>query len=408
MLRMGTGMIDVIGNARMWTRGVPVEDAARAQIANVASLPILGGPVAIMPDVHPGKGATVGSVIPTVGAIIPAAVGVDIGCGMVALQTTLNATDLPESLARIRSRIEHDVPVGFDAHPRPVLETGDSARTGALRERMKDLHRRYRTLAAVQELGRFDHARVWNQLGTLGGGNHFIELCLDEGDRLWVMLHSGSRNIGNRIGEAAIATARRLAERDDVHLPARDLAWLTEGSAEFDRYVEGLRFAQDYAALNRDVMVDVVLSALARFFPMEVAVHEAAVNCHHNYAAVEEHHGRSLWITRKGAVSAREGELGIIPGSMGARSFIVRGKGNAASYHSCSHGAGRRMSRNAARRTYTSADLASQTAGVECRKDDRVVDELPAAYKDIDAVMAAQSDLVDVVHTLKQVLCVKG
>jgi len=408
MLRMGTGMIDVIGNARMWTRGVPVEDAARAQIANVASLPILGGPVAIMPDVHPGKGATVGSVIPTVGAIIPAAVGVDIGCGMVALQTTLNATDLPESLARIRSRIERDVPVGFDAHPSPVLETGDSARTGALRERMKDLHRRYRTLAAVQELGRFDHARVWNQLGTLGGGNHFIELCLDEGDRVWVMLHSGSRNIGNRIGEAAIATARRLAERDDVHLPARDLAWLTEGSAEFDRYVEGLRFAQDYAALNRDVMVDVVLSALARFFPTEVAVHEAAVNCHHNYAAVEEHHGRSLWITRKGAVSAREGELGIIPGSMGARSFIVRGKGNAASYHSCSHGAGRRMSRNEARRTYTSADLASQTAGVECRKDDRVVDELPAAYKDIDAVMAAQSDLVDVVHTLKQVLCVKG
>jgi tRNA-splicing ligase RtcB len=364
--------------------------------------------VAIMPDVHPGKGATVGSVIPTVGAIIPAAVGVDIGCGMVALQTTLTATDLPDSLARIRSRIERDVPVGFDAHPSPVLETGDGVRTGALRARMKSLHRRYRTLAAAHDLVRFDHARVWNQVGTLGGGNHFIELCLDECDHVWVMLHSGSRNLGNRIGEAAIATARRLAERDDSHLPDGDLAWLAEGSVEFDRYVEGLRFAQDYAALNRSVMVDVVLSSLARFFPLEVAVREAAVNCHHNYAAVEEHDGRSLWITRKGAVSAREGELGIIPGSMGERSFIVRGKGNAASYHSCSHGAGRRMSRNEARRTYTSADLASQTAGVECRKDDAVVDELPAAYKDIDAVMAAQSDLVDVVHTLKQVLCVKG
>jgi tRNA-splicing ligase RtcB len=397
-----------IDNVRSWTGGVPVEDGARVQIANLASLPILGGPVAIMPDVHVGKGATVGSVIATRGAIIPAAVGVDIGCGMVAIRTTLTASDLPHSLAKIRSRIERDVPAGLEAHSRPLLETAAGDRAGALRARMQALHERYRALDAVRDLGRMDHARVWNQLGTLGGGNHFIELCLDELDRVWVMLHSGSRNIGNRIGEAAIATAKRLAERDDVHLPDRDLAWLSEGSVEFDRYVSGLRWAQDYAALNRDLMLFVVLEALAHFFPQSIAVAESAVNCHHNYADVEEHGGRRLWITRKGAVSARRDEMGIIPGSMGARSFIVRGKGNAASYQSCSHGAGRRMSRSEARRRFTSADLAEQTEGVECRKDAAVADELPAAYKDIDAVMAAQADLVDVVQTLKQVLCVKG
>ena len=405
---MATATPAVVDNVRMWTQGVPVEDAARAQIANLASLPILGGPVAIMPDVHLGKGATVGSVIATRGAIIPAAVGVDIGCGMVALCTSLTAADLPDSLAPIRAQIERDVPVGFDAHRRPVVDErrGDDAER--LRARMAALRDRYEDLAVVRTLGRFDHARVWNQIGTLGGGNHFLELCLDEAQRVWVMLHSGSRNVGNRIGEVAIAEARRIAEREERHLPDRDLAWLTEGSAEFDRYVQGLRWAQDYAALNRDVMLHLVLRALARFFPKDIAIGESAVNCHHNYADVEEHFGRPLWITRKGAVSARKGELGIIPGSMGTRSFIVRGKGNAAAYHSCSHGAGRAMSRNEARRRYTQADLAAQTAGVECRKDAAVVDELPAAYKDVDAVMAAQSDLVDVVHTLKQVLCVKG
>ena len=395
-------------NVRMWTAGVPVEDAARMQIANLAGLPILGGPIAIMPDVHLGKGAPVGSVIPTQGAIIPAAVGVDIGCGMVALRTTLTANDLPESLAAIRAQIERDIPVGFATHRQPVLERRSDDRGDRLRARMNALHGRYGQLGVVHDLGKFDHARVWNQVGTLGGGNHFIELCHDERDRVWVMLHSGSRNVGNRIGEVSIASARRLAERDHLHLPDRDLAWLTEGSPEFDRYVAGLRWAQDYAALNRDVMMHLVLRSLARFFPLEIAVRESAVNCHHNYADVEEHFGRRLWITRKGAVSARKDELGIIPGSMGTRSFIVRGKGSAASYHSCSHGAGRTMSRNEARRRYTSADLAAQTAGVECRKDDSVLDELPAAYKDIDVVMAAQSDLVEVVHTLKQVLCVKG
>ena len=398
----------VVDNVRMWTAGVPVEDAARVQIANLARLPILGGPIAIMPDVHLGKGATVGSVIPTRGAIIPAAVGVDIGCGMVALRTTLVANDLPDSLAPIRAAIERDVPVGFDAHPHPALEATKDDGTFSLRTRMAALRTRYGTLGVVATLGKFDDARVWNQVGTLGGGNHFIELCLDEADRVWILLHSGSRNVGNRIGEVSIATARRLAERDDIHLPDRDLAWLAEGTPAFDRYVAALRWAQDYAALNRDVMLHLVLRALRRFFPQDIAVRESAVNCHHNYADLEDHVGERLWITRKGAVSARRGELGIIPGSMGARSFIVRGKGSAASYHSCSHGAGRAMSRNEARRRFTRADLVAQTSGVECRKDTAVIDELPAAYKDVDAVMAAQSDLVDVMHTLKQVLCVKG
>jgi tRNA-splicing ligase RtcB len=393
---------------RMWTDGVPVEPEALAQIRNVASLPILGGPVAVMPDVHLGKGATVGSVIPTRGAIIPAAVGVDIGCGMMAVRTTLAAGDLPDSLAQIRSRIERDVPVGFNFHRHVVDVGGEGASGTMIARRMKALQRRYEDLSIMRRIGRFDHARVWKQCGTLGGGNHFIELCLDEADCVWVMLHSGSRNVGNTIGEVAIATARRLAERRDAHLPDRDLAWLDEGTREFDEYVEGLGWAQDYAALNRDTMMHLVLAALGRFFPGGIAVAETAVNCHHNYASLEEHYGETLWITRKGAVSAREGQLGIIPGSMGTRSYIVRGRGCAASYHSCSHGAGRRMSRNEARRRFSREDLERQTAGVECRKDAGVLDELPAAYKDVDAVMAAQSDLVEVVHTLKQVLCVKG
>ena len=245
-------------------------------------------------------------------------------------------------------------------------------------------------------------------MGSLGGGNHFIELCLDESQALWVMLHSGSRNVGNTIGEVAITTARRLAERQQMHLPDRDLAWLSEGTAEFDEYVEGLAWAQDYAALNRDMMMHLVLRALQRFFPGGIAIRESAVNCHHNYANLEQHFGEMLWVTRKGAVSARQGQLGIIPGSMGTKSYIVRGKGNAVAYHSCSHGAGRRMSRSEAKRRFSREDLMEQTAGVECRKDSGVIDELPAAYKDVDAVMAAQTDLVEVVHTLKQVVCVKG
>jgi tRNA-splicing ligase RtcB len=397
-----------IANTRFWTRGVPVEDAAYAQLRNLASLPVLAGHIAVMPDVHLGKGATVGSVIPTRGAIIPSAVGVDIGCGMVAVRTTLSSRDLPESLSAIRAQIERDVPAGFNAHTMPLglHELGPDA--SALAARTHDLTHRYQALRIMARVGRFDHARVWKQLGTLGGGNHFIELCLDEHEDVWTMLHSGSRNVGNTIGEVAITMARRMAEREARHLPDRDLAWLSEGTPEFDEYVDALGFAQDYAALNRDVMLHRVLRALARFFPGRIGIVDAAVNCHHNYASLEEHFGSTVWVTRKGAVSARAGELGIIPGSMGTRSYIVRGRGNAAAYHSCSHGAGRRMSRNEARRRFTRADLAEQTAGVECRKDTGVLDELPAAYKDVDAVMAAQEDLVEVVHTLKQVLCVKG
>jgi tRNA-splicing ligase RtcB (3'-phosphate/5'-hydroxy nucleic acid ligase) len=395
-------------NVKMWTDGVPVEPDALKQIANIASLPILAGHVAVMPDVHLGRGATVGSVIPTRGAIIPSAVGVDIGCGMMAVRTTLAGSDLPDSLKAIRTQIERDVPVGFAAHDDPVSVGGEGLSGVAIGRRMKALKARYDALRIMARIGKFDHARVWRQIGTLGGGNHFIELCLDEDQHVWVMLHSGSRNVGNNIGQVAIATARRLAERADVHLPDRDLAWLSEGSPEFDEYVEGLLWAQDYAALNRDTMMHLVLLALARFFHGELAVEESAVNCHHNYAIREEHFGAEMWVTRKGAVSARAGELGIIPGSMGTRSYLVRGKGHAAAYHSCSHGAGRRMSRTEAKRRFSREDLVAQTSGVECRKDAGVIDELPSAYKDVDAVMAAQTDLVEVVHTLKQVLCVKG
>lgn len=390
----------------MWTQGVPVEEAAYQQIRNIAALPILGGHIAIMPDVHVGKGATVGAVIPTRGAIIPAAVGVDIGCGMVAVRTTLRASHLPDSLAAIRAQIERDIPVGFEARRQPLRPQGVGS--DALCGRIEGLARRFDALRVMRRVDGYESARVWRQLGTLGGGNHFIELCLDEGDSVWVMLHSGSRNVGNTIGEVSIATARRIAEREDRHLPDRDLAWLAEGTAEFDEYVEALTWAQDYAALNRELMVGLVVAALQRFYPDEVVVREAAVNCHHNYASLEQHFGVTLWVTRKGAVSARSGQLGIIPGSMGTKSFIVRGKGNAAAYHSCSHGAGRQMSRSEAKRRFSLADLAEQTEGVECRKDAGVIDELPAAYKDVDAVLSAQRDLVDVVHSLRQVLCVKG
>ncbi|MES2354626.1 MAG: RtcB family protein [Pseudomonadota bacterium] len=395
-------------NVKMWTKGVPVEEEAYQQIRNIASLPILGGHVAIMPDVHLGKGATVGSVIATKGAIIPSAVGVDIGCGMVAVKTTLMASDLPDSLSAIRAQIERDVPVGFNSHDKP-LSLGSEGLIGiVIKRRMDALYERYDHLRIIERIGKFDHRRVWRQLGSLGGGNHFIELCLDENQAVWVMLHSGSRNVGNTIGEVAITTARKFAERNHTHLPDRDLAWLSEGTSEFDEYVAGLSWAQDYAALNRDMMMHLVLKALQRSFAGEITIRDSAVNCHHNYASLEDHFGHTLWVTRKGAVSARVGQLGIIPGSMGTKSYIVRGKGNAAAYHSCSHGAGRRMSRNEAKRRFTRDDLLAQTVGVECRKDAGVIDELPAAYKDLDAVMAAQTELIDIVHTLKQVLCVKG
>jgi len=397
----------MLPGARLWTGDMEVEMDAIEQIRNVTQLPILAGPVVVMPDVHLGRGATVGTVIPTRAAIVPAAVGVDIGCGMLAVKTDLAAADLPGNLNRLRAQIERDVPVGINFHKQPMAPEGTRG-AGTLENRMKKLEKRFPKLLILDEMGRFDEPRMWRQLGSLGGGNHFVEICLDAEGAVWIMLHSGSRNVGNTIGQCAMHMARKVAERVDRSLPNRDLAWLDEGTPEFEAYVEGLGWAQEYASLNRDLMLHLVHKALAKNLGREVGFVGEVTNCHHNYARIEEHFGERIWVTRKGAVSARAGELGIIPGSMGAKSFIVRGKGEASSYCSCSHGAGRRMSRAQARKVFTREDLVLETAGVECRKDEGVIDEIPSAYKDIDAVMAAQSDLVDVVATLKQILCVKG
>ncbi len=382
----------------VWTE--EIESQAIDQLVNVASLPFVHSHVAAMPDVHAGIGATVGSVIPTHKAIIPAAVGVDIGCGMVAAQLSLSADQLPDNLGAVRSAIEARVPVGFAKHDAHSIRVQGVKRLEARYEQLLDKH--------PKVAARHRDKRTWaKQVGTLGGGNHFIELCLDEADRVWVMLHSGSRGIGNLIGRYFISSAKEEMLKHNVHLPDKDLAYLEEGSRYFEDYIEAVDWAQDYAAENRTQMLELVLEALRAHLP-EFSVMEHAINCHHNYVAKETHYGAEVYVTRKGAIRAGEGELGIIPGSMGAKSYIVRGKGNAASFCSCSHGAGRRMSRGEAKRRFTMEDLAHQTAGVECRKDAGVIDEAPGAYKDIDVVMANQEDLVEVVHTLKQVVCVKG
>ena len=382
-----------------------IEHDALQQLLNVAQLPIVFGHVAAMPDVHHGIGATVGSVIATQRAIIPAAVGVDIGCGMNAVRLNLTASQLPDDLRGLRGAIEAAVPVGFSQHSSHKLRGPAHAQAGRkLDERLDRIVGKHP--AVLKMLRRF--AQTWIcQLGTLGGGNHFIELCIDESQRVWVMLHSGSRGVGNVFGRYFIAAARQDMQRHRMHLPDRDLAYFSEGSELFDDYVTAVEWAQDYALLNRKLMMQLVLDAIAPLLP-PLQVEGEAINCHHNYVAVEHHFGEQLFITRKGAISAREGQLGIIPGSMGAKSYIVRGKGNAQSFCSCSHGAGRRMSRTEAKRRFNRLDLAQQTQGVECRKDGGVVDEIPGAYKDIDVVMANQSDLVEVAHTLKQVVCVKG
>lgn len=382
-----------------------IQPEAIQQLLNVASLPIVHGHVAAMPDVHAGIGATVGSVIATRAAIIPAAVGVDIGCGMNAVRLTLGAQDLPDNLARIRSAIEAAVPVGFDQHESCVASDGESRRVvRGLEARLKRLVDGHKGVTALQR--RF--ADTWlRQIGSLGGGNHFIEICLDESQRVWAMLHSGSRGIGNALGRYFIAAARQDMQRHQLQLPDRDLAYLSEGSTLFEDYVDAVQWAQEYALLNRREIMRLVLEALRPHVP-PFDIDGEAINCHHNYVAIEEHFGEQLFVTRKGAISARAGELGIIPGSMGARSYIVRGLGSAQALHSCSHGAGRRMSRAEAKRRFKRADVETQTQGVECRKDGGVVDEIPGAYKDIDEVMRNQSDLAEAVHTLKQVVCVKG
>ena len=382
-----------------------IDAQALRQLHNIASLPIVHPHVAAMPDGHAGIGATVGSVIPTRSAIIPAAVGVDIGCGMNAVRTTLTASDLPDNLARLRSAIEAEVPVGFEQHEWSRVQGSRQARAvRPLGDRLAHIVERHRGIAKM--LRQFE--RTWIcQAGTLGGGNHFIELCLDEEQRVWVMLHSGSRGIGNVIGRYFISAAQKDMRRHQLQLPDADLAYLSEGSTLFDDYVDAVDWAQDYALLNRSEMMRRVLDVLATFAP-PFRLDGEAINCHHNYIARETHGNEDLYVTRKGAISARQGELGISPGSMGARSFIVRGKGKPESFCSCSHGAGRSMSRSEAKRRFNRFDLAEQTAGIECRKDGGVIDEIPAAYKNIDAVMAHQSDLVEVVHTLRQVVCIKG
>ena len=390
---------------KAWIRGVPIEDAARKQLENVAALPIVFRHVAAMPDVHFGIGATVGSVIPTRKAIIPAAVGVDIGCGMMAVETTLTASHLPDSLRELRSELERAVPHGR-------TNNGGRGDRGAWHHVPEPQQRAWAALAPTYRMLVDKHRKLGqgndvNHLGTLGTGNHFIEVCLDERDRVWFMLHSGSRGVGNRIGTHFIELAKHDMKRHVRNLPDQDLAYFTEGAEHFEDYVTAVEWAQRYAAENRRLMMDAVLAAArARLPAFELG--QLAVNCHHNYVAREHHFGHDVFVTRKGAVRARQGDLGIIPGSMGARSYIVRGRGDPDSFCSCSHGAGRAMSRGEAKRRYTVADHEQATAGVECRKDAGVIDETPMAYKSIDAVMAAQADLVDVVHTLRQVVCVKG
>ena len=390
---------------KMWTRGVPVDDSAKSQLTNVARLPFVFRHVAAMPDVHYGIGATVGSVIATQGAVIPAAVGVDIGCGMMAVQTTLTASDLPESLATLRAQIERAVPHG-------MVTIRGRAKKGAWEITPNSVISRWRELAerlarVTTKYPKLDTKNPQDQLGTLGGGNHFIEVCLDTEQHVWVMLHSGSRGVGNRIGQLFIQLARADMKKHFINLPDRDLAYFVEGTEHFDDYVEAMSWAQDYAMENRRAMMDAVLRVLSETV-RPFARGAVAVNCHHNYCTRERHFDTDVLVTRKGAVRAGVGELGIIPGSMGARSYVVRGLGSAESFESCSHGAGRVMSRTEARKRFTVEDHAAATVGVECRKDADVIDETPAAYKDIDAVMEAQRDLVEIVYTLKQVVCVKG
>lgn len=387
-----------------WTRGVPMDEKSKGQLRNIANMPFIHHHVAAMPDVHFGIGATIGSVIPTKGAVIPASVGVDIGCGMAAVKLRdISASLLPDDLSEIRSRIEQTIPVGFGKHSPDKwdkLYAGTDA--AAFLRFLRDSHPK---IVARRK----DDAETIavSQFGTLGGGNHFIELCLDKQDGVWVMLHSGSRGIGNAIGTYFIELAKQDMRTHFINLPDSNLAYLPEGTEHFKDYMYAVAWAQGYAARNREHMLASLLRILSEFLP-RTFISEKAVNCHHNYVDRENHYGENVLVTRKGAVRAREGDLGIIPGSMGARSFIVRGKGNPASFHSCSHGAGRVMSRGEAKRKITIEDHEAATAGVECRKDSGVLDESPAAYKDIQAVMAAQADLVDVVAELKQVLCVKG
>ncbi len=392
---------------KSWTRGVPFEEEARRQLANISRLPFIHKWVAAMPDVHLGKGATIGSVVPTLGAVIPAAVGVDIGCGMMAVKTSMRASDLPDNLAAVRSAIEAAVPHGRSNRARGSRDKGawSNAPDDVLKA-WSSLVGQFNVLSEKHSV--LKNTNNLNHLGTLGTGNHFIEVCLDEKGSVWFMLHSGSRGVGNRIGTHFIEKAKKDMERWHIQLPDSDLAYLPEGSDHFEQYVEAVEWAQNYARVNREVMMCRVIAAARKVLGIEFEARMEAVNCHHNYVSRENHYGKNVLVTRKGAVRAREGEMGIIPGSMGAKSFIVRGLGNQESFCSCSHGAGRVMSRTKAKKLVSLEEHRLATADVECRKDEGVIDETPKAYKPIEKVMEAQKDLVEVVYTLKQVVCVKG
>lgn len=399
-------------DVKMWTKFVPVESGAIDQLRSITKLPFVFKHVAAMPDVHIGIGSTVGTVLATYGTVIPAAVGVDIGCGMIACRTSLTANDMPDNLHRLRSEIETMIPVGFDEHSITRLNgKGHSNTRTVLNNQYKNLKTGLDYIVAkhpiIEKMVKNAEEKAYRQLGSLGGGNHFIELCLDENNDVWIMLHSGSRGIGNAIGRYFIELAQKDMAANNIHLPHKDLAYLQEGSIHYDDYVDAVSWAQDYAKRNRDAMMDLVITAMTRFLPI-FKITKEAINCHHNYVSKEIHFDEEVIVTRKGAVSAQRDELGIIPGSMGAKSFIVRGLGNEESFCSCSHGAGRTMSRSAAKRNITVEQHIAATAGVECRKDEGMIDESPAAYKSIDDVMASQVDLIEVVHTLKQILCVKG
>ncbi len=394
---------------KAWTQGVPLEKEAEQQLKNVASMPFVYKHVAAMPDVHWGMGATIGSVIPTLGAIIPAAVGVDIGCGMMAVQTSLNAKSLPDNLKDMRTQIERFVPHGR-THNGGRGDRGAWANVPEEQAKIwSELKKGFDRIAERHpKVGSRSPNHV-NHLGTLGTGNHFVEVCLDENEQVWIMLHSGSRGIGNRIGTYFIELAKQDIRQWHVNLPDKNLAYFKEGTEYFDDYVFAVGWAQNFAKTNRELMMQAAIEAIENtpgIPPFEAEI--KSVNCHHNYVEREDHFGKNVLVTRKGAVRARKGDLGIIPGSMGARSFIVRGLGNKDSFHSCSHGAGRAMSRSAAKKKFSIEDHIKATEGVECRKDKDVLDETPAAYKSIDAVMEAQKDLVEIVHTLRQVICVKG
>ena len=392
---------------KAWTKGVPFEDAAIAQLNNIAQMSLVHSHIAVMPDVHMGKGATIGSVIPSVDAVIPAAVGVDIGCGMVATKTTLTASQLPDNLAAIRHAFEAAVPHGRTGRGRGARDRGAWHNIpDVVAGEWQKLEKRFEKICVKHPA--IKNSNHVNHLGTMGTGNHFLELCLDENNAVWIMLHSGSRGVGNRIGTYFIELAKKEMERHQINLPDMDLAYLKEGSEYFDDYVEAVEWAQDFAAKNREIMMFNAIKALKKQITIAFETAELAVNCHHNYISREHHFGKDCFVTRKGAVRAQKGEMGIIPGSMGARSFIVRGLGNPDSFNSCSHGAGRVMSRTKAKKVFNIQDQIAATQGVECRKDAAVIDEIPHAYKDIEKVMAAQQDLVEVVHTLKQIVCVKG